>query len=177
MAASGSKDAPEQEIAKLREDIRRHEHLYYVLDQPEISDAEFDERMQRLQKLEEAHPDLVTPDSPTNASAERRRAGFSKEAHSSAMLSLDNAFGEDELRDFDRRARGLIDADTIAYVGELKLDGLSLAVRFQDGSMVLALTRGDGETERSSRRMPRPSVPCPSSSTRKLTQVRLAVDL
>ncbi|MEZ5367428.1 MAG: NAD-dependent DNA ligase LigA, partial [Bryobacterales bacterium] len=146
MAASGSKDAPEQEIAKLREDIRRHEHLYYVLDQPEISDAEFDERMQRLQKLEEAHPDLVTPDSPTKRVGGTPRAGFSKEAHSSAMLSLDNAFGEDELRDFDRRARGLIDADTIAYVGELKLDGLSLAVRFEDRSMVLALTRGDGET-------------------------------
>ncbi|MCB9385316.1 MAG: NAD-dependent DNA ligase LigA [Bryobacterales bacterium] len=146
MPASGSSAAPEREIDELREELRRHEHLYYVLDKPAISDAEFDELMRRLQALEAEHPNLVTDDSPTKRVGGTPRAGFAKEAHSSAMLSLDNAFGEDELRDFDRRARGLIDAESIDYVGELKLDGLSLAVRFQDGSMTLALTRGDGET-------------------------------
>ena len=145
MATSGFSGPPEAAAKKLREEIRRHEHLYYVLDQPQITDAEFDELMRQLQQLEAEHPELVTADSPTVRVGGAPRAGFVKERHSSPMMSLDNAFGEGELRDFDRRARELTDLETLDYVGELKLDGLSLAVRFRDASMELALTRGDGE--------------------------------
>ena len=145
MAASGSSPSPEKEIEQLRKELRKHEHLYYVLDRPEISDAEFDERMRRLQELEAQHPELITPDSPSMRVGGAPREGFVKERHSSAMMSLDNAFGEGELRDFDRRARELTGEESLDYVGELKLDGLSLVARFREGSMSLALTRGDGE--------------------------------
>ena len=97
-----------KKIDALREEIRRHEHLYYVLDTPEITDAEYDALMRELQALEEQHPELVTPDSPTQRVGGKPREGFVKVAHSSPMLSLDNALGEDELRDFDRRVRGLL---------------------------------------------------------------------
>ena len=145
MAGSGSSSSPATQIEKLRKQIRRHEHLYYVLDQPEVTDAEFDGLMRELKQLEADNPELITKDSPTVRVGGVPRAGFAKERHSSQMLSLDNAFGEDELRAFDRRARELIGCDSITYVGELKLDGLSLAVRFRDASLELALTRGDGE--------------------------------
>ena len=145
MAASGSRSTPARQAADLRAEIRKHEHLYYVLDQPKISDAEYDELMRRLEELEQAHPELATPDSPTVRVGGKPREGFAKERHTSAMLSLDNAFGEDELREFDRRARELADRESLDYVGELKLDGLSLAVRFRDASLELALTRGDGK--------------------------------
>jgi DNA ligase (NAD+) len=125
-------DKPAREAQSLRETIRRHEYLYYVLDQPEVSDAEFDALMQRLQKLEQEHPGLVTPDSPTQRVGGAPREGFVKAPHSSPMLSLDNAFGEDELRDFDRRVRELSGRETVEYAGELKLDGISLAAQFAD---------------------------------------------
>ncbi len=93
------------EIERLRQQIRRHEHLYYVLDSPEISDAEYDGLMRKLQELEREHPELVTPDSPTQRVGGKPREGFVKVRHSSPMLSLDNALNEGELRDFDRRVR------------------------------------------------------------------------
>src|SRR4051812_31722801 len=99
---------PVREIEKLREELRRHEHLYYVLDQPEISDAEYDALMRKLQALEAEHPGLATPDSPTQRVGGKPREGFLKVEHSSAMLSLDNALNEGELRDFDRRVRELL---------------------------------------------------------------------
>ncbi|HXG32941.1 MAG TPA: NAD-dependent DNA ligase LigA [Bryobacteraceae bacterium] len=133
-----------QEIEKLREEIRRHEYLYYVLDQPEITDAEFDRLMRRLQELEAQHPELVTPDSPTQRVGGKPREGFVTAPHSSPMLSLDNALNEAELRDFDRRVRSLLGGESYRYVAELKLDGLSLAVRYRQGVLVQALTRGDG---------------------------------
>jgi DNA ligase (NAD+) len=133
-----------QEIEKLREEIRRHEYLYYVLDQPEITDAEFDRMMRRLQELEAEHPELVTPDSPTQRVGGKPREGFVTAPHSSPMLSLDNALNEAELRDFDRRVRSLLGSESCRYVAELKLDGLSLAVRYREGVLVQALTRGDG---------------------------------
>jgi DNA ligase (NAD+) len=133
-----------KKIEHLREKLRHHEHLYYVLDAPEISDAEYDAMMRELQALEKAHPELLTPDSPTQRVGGKPREGFVKVAHSSSMLSLDNALGEAELRDFDRRVRGLLKDEEFAYVAELKMDGLSLAVHYQDGNMVRALTRGDG---------------------------------
>src|SRR5579863_2789483 len=117
---------PSQEIARLRDELRRHEHLYYVLDQPEITDAEYDVLMRRLQGLEEAHPELLTPDSPTQRVGGKAREGFVKVRHSSQMLSLDNALNEDELRDFDRRVGELLRGAPYRYVAELKMDGLSM---------------------------------------------------
>jgi DNA ligase (NAD+) len=137
---------PVREIEKLREELRRHEHLYYVLDQPEISDAEYDALMRRLQELEAAHPELATPDSPTRRVGGKPREGFVKVRHSSAMLSLDNALNEAELRDFDRRVRELLEGAEYQYVAELKMDGLSMAAHYQKGSFVQAVTRGDGVT-------------------------------
>jgi DNA ligase (NAD+) len=134
----------EQEIEKLRDSLRRHEHLYYVLDQPEISDAEYDVLMRRLQALEAQHPELVTPDSPTQRVGGKPREGFVKVPHSSPMLSLDNALNERELREFDRRVRDLLGGQVFSYVAELKLDGLSMAAQYHDGRMHQAVTRGDG---------------------------------
>jgi DNA ligase (NAD+) len=145
---SAAQDAP-RKIEALREKIRRHEHLYYVLDQPEISDADFDLLMQQLKRLEAEHPDLVTPDSPTQRVGGKPREGFVKMPHSSPMLSLDNAYNEQELRDWERRVRELSGRGGIEYVCELKLDGLSMALRYaQDehgkSKIALGITRGDG---------------------------------
>lgn len=128
----------------LRAELVHHERLYYVEDRPEISDTEFDRLMRDLQALERQHPSLVVPDSPTQRVGGTPREGVEKADHSSQMLSLDNAFDEGELRDFDRRARERIEADSITYVGELKFDGVSLALRYRDCQLELALTRGDG---------------------------------
>src|SRR6266481_5343448 len=111
---------PAREIEKLREDLHHHEHLYYVLDKPEISDAEYDAMMRRLQDLEAHHPELVTPDSPSRRVGGKPREGFVKVRHSSALLSLDNALNEGELRDFDRRVRDLLGSAGFRYVAELK---------------------------------------------------------
>ncbi|MCS7025807.1 MAG: NAD-dependent DNA ligase LigA [Bryobacteraceae bacterium] len=133
-----------EEIEALRAELRRHEYLYYVLDQPEISDAEYDQMMRRLQALEAAHPELVTPDSPTQRVGGKPREGFVKVHHSTPMLSLDNALNEGELRDFDRRVRELLGHTNYQYVAELKLDGLSMAAHYDHGRFQLAVTRGDG---------------------------------
>src|SRR4051812_48917218 len=135
---------PARETEELREELRRHEHLYYVLDQPEITDAEYDAMMRRLQALEAEHPELAAQDSPTQRVGGKPREGFLKVPHSSAMLSLDNALNEAELRDFDRRVRELLGGDEFRYVVELKLDGLSMAAHYRDGVFMQAVTRGDG---------------------------------
>ena len=132
-------------IEKLRAELRRHETLYYVLDTPEISDAEYDALMRRLQELEQQHPELVTPDSPTQRVGGKPREGFVKVRHSASMLSLDNALNEGELREFDRRVRDLLGSAPFRYVAELKLDGLSMAAHFTSGVFRQAITRGDGE--------------------------------
>src|SRR3982750_4227021 len=135
---------PASEIGELRQELRRHEHLYYVLDQPEITDAEYDALMRRLQELEAEHPEFATPDSPTQRVGGKPREGFLKVQHSSAMLSLDNALNDAELRDFDRRVRELLGGDEFRYVVELKMDGLSMAAHYRDGLFKQAVTRGDG---------------------------------
>src|SRR5580698_6923529 len=135
----------EAELEDLREKLHHHEHLYYVLDQPEISDAEYDRLMRRLQELEAAHPELVTPESPTQRVGGKAREGFVKVRHSSPMLSLDNALNEEEMRAFDQRIRELLKGEPYEYVAELKLDGLSMAVHYEDGRMLRAITRGDGQ--------------------------------
>jgi len=134
-----------KKLETLRENLRHHEYLYHVLDAPEITDAEYDAMMRELKGIEAEHPELVTSDSPTQRVGAKPREGFVKVRHSSPMLSLDNALGEAELREFDRRVRGLLGDEDYAYVAELKLDGLSMAVHYREGKLVQALTRGDGE--------------------------------
>jgi DNA ligase (NAD+) len=138
------KNAVERQIDELREELERHEHLYYVLDQPEITDPEYDALIRRLRELEAKHPEYKSPDSPTQRVGGAPREGFVKVAHSSPMLSLDNALNEAELREFDQRVRSLLKAEPFAYVGEVKLDGLSMAAHYEDGKLAQALTRGDG---------------------------------
>lgn len=133
-----------EEIQNLRDQLRHHEYLYYVLDQPEITDAEYDALMRGLQKLETENPEFVTPDSPTQRVGGKAREGFVKAPHSSPMLSLDNALNEEELREFDRRVRDLLRGAKYEYVAELKMDGLSMAVRYRHSALSQAITRGDG---------------------------------
>jgi len=135
---------PKERIERLREELRRHEHLYYVLDQPEITDAEYDALMRELMQLEREHPEFLTPDSPTQRVGGAPREGFVKVAHTSAMLSLDNALNDGELAEFGRRVRQALGAGRFRYVTEMKLDGLSMATHYRDGLMQRAVTRGDG---------------------------------
>ncbi len=133
-----------EQIAGLRERIRHHEHRYYVLDDPEIADREFDELVGELRRLEAAHPELVTPDSPTQRVGGKPAEGMVAVEHTLPMLSLDNAYAESELLDFDRRAQESAAGRRPGFVCELKIDGLSLALTFENGSLVRGVTRGDG---------------------------------
>jgi DNA ligase (NAD+) len=133
-----------KKIESLRDKIRHHESLYYVLDSPEISDAEFDKLMQQLKQLETEHPDLITSDSPTQRVGGKPREGFVKVPHSSPMLSLDNTYSEEELRAWERRVHELSGRSDVDYVCELKLDGMSLALIYENGKLVRGVTRGDG---------------------------------
>ncbi len=135
---------PKQEIARLREEIEHHNHLYYILDRPEISDAEYDALFRRLSQLESEHPDLVSPDSPTQRVGATPAENFATICHSIPMLSLGNAFDEDGLRDFDRRVRGILQLDEVDYVAEPKLDGLSVELVYRRGVFEQGSTRGDG---------------------------------
>jgi DNA ligase (NAD+) len=134
----------QKKIDALRDKIRHHEYRYYVLDDPEISDAEFDELMEQLKSVEAEHPDLITPDSPTQRVGGKPREGFLKVRHSSPMLSLDNTYSEDELRDWERRIHELSGRKDIEYVCELKLDGMSMALRYANAQLERGITRGDG---------------------------------
>lgn len=134
-----------ERIQQLRSEIRHHEELYYIHAKPEISDSEFDELMRELQELEVANPELITPDSPTQRVGGRPAEGFATVEHLVPMLSLDNAYNEQELRAFDERVRrGLGSSDPVTYVAELKIDGLSMALTYEDGRLVRGATRGDG---------------------------------
>ena len=134
----------EKKIEALRDQIRHHEYRYFVLDDPEISDAEFDQLMIQLKKLEAEHPELITPDSPTQRVGGKPREGVVKAAHSSPMLSLDNTYSVDDLRNWERRVHELSGRKDIDYVSELKLDGMSLALQYENGRLVRGITRGDG---------------------------------
>ncbi|HEU4926166.1 MAG TPA: NAD-dependent DNA ligase LigA [Vicinamibacterales bacterium] len=141
-----SRTSPEERLSWLRKEIRRHEDLYYIHDSPEITDAEFDRLLHELEALEAEHPDLVTPDSPTQRVAGRPTESFPTVTHLAPMLSLDNAYNEAELRAFDerlRRAAGL-GASPVEYVTELKIDGLSIALVYENGALKCGATRGDG---------------------------------
>ena len=141
MAAAKS---PAREIEKLREEIRRHEELYYVYDSPEISDRDYDELLERLQLLEQANPELLTPDSPTQRVGGRPAEGFPEVVHRRPMLSLDNSYNIEELRAFADRCLRLADGRAIEYVAELKIDGVSLSLQYENNVMVRGVTRGDG---------------------------------
>jgi DNA ligase (NAD+) len=136
---------PAERITTLRDEIRRHEDRYYVLNDPEITDDAFDALVKELEALEREHPDLVTPDSPTQRVAGRPVEGFQTAEHLQPMLSLDNAYNEDELREFDERVRrGGGNVAPVDYVAELKIDGLSIALTYVDGVLTRGVTRGDG---------------------------------
>jgi DNA ligase (NAD+) len=135
-----------KEIEALREKIRRHEYLYYVADDPEISDAAFDRLMNQLKELETAHPELITPDSPSQRVGGAPREGFQQVRHKIPMGSLDNAFSFEALGEFDRRVRELTGRDKVDYVAEHKFDGLSLSLTYEKGMLVRGVTRGDGNT-------------------------------
>ena len=138
------RQSSEKQINSLRDEIRRHEDLYYLEENPEISDQEYDELLEKLRKLEAQHPELITPDSPTQRVGGRPAEGFPEFVHRRPMLSLDNSYNIDELRAFDARCRKLADGQSLEYVAELKIDGLSLAVHYEDGVFVRGVTRGDG---------------------------------
>jgi DNA ligase (NAD+) len=148
---SGAKVKPAKRIEELRAELRHHEHLYYVLDAPAISDAKFDKLMNELKKLEAEHPELVTPDSPSQRVGGKPAEGFKKAQHSRPMLSLDNAYNAEELAAWDHRVRELAGSLPVEYTAELKLDGLSVALRYEphahrDAQLASGLTRGDGQT-------------------------------
>jgi DNA ligase (NAD+) len=135
----------ERRIAELREVIRRHDHLYYAENTPEIGDEEYDRLLRELRDLEAAHPDLVTADSPTQRVGESPSTAFPSFVHKVPMLSLDNTYSEDELREFETRIFRTLGAErAMAYVAELKIDGLSMALHYEDGRLARAVTRGDG---------------------------------
>jgi DNA ligase (NAD+) len=146
MSVKTSLRQPQQEAENLRTALRHHEHQYYVLDQPEISDTEYDALMRQLLVIEAEFPELATQDSPTRRVGGKPREGFQKLVHSSPMLSLDNALDEAELRAFDARVKELLGGQPYRYVAELKMDGLSMAARYLGGLFVQAITRGDGAT-------------------------------
>src|SRR5271156_5822511 len=144
--AKAAPAAVKKEIADLREKLRYHEYRYYVLDEPEISDAAYDRFMNRLKELEATYPELVTPDSPTVRVGGAPREGFQTVRHARAMLSLDNAFSYDALREWDRRVREGSGQEKIEYIAEHKFDGLSISLQYEDGVLVRGVTRGDGTT-------------------------------
>ena len=139
--------SPADEIRALRDQLNDWSYRYYVLDDPSVPDAEYDRAFRRLEELEAEHPDLITADSPTQRVGDRPLDAFDEVRHDVPMLSLGNAFDEQELRDFDQRVRERLDVDgPVAYVAEPKLDGLAVSLLYENGELVRAATRGDGET-------------------------------
>ncbi|MDH7571763.1 MAG: NAD-dependent DNA ligase LigA, partial [Armatimonadota bacterium] len=147
MSRSPKPESAAERIASLRQQIAHHNYLYYVLDQPEISDAEYDRLMRELQELEAEHPELITPDSPTQRVGAAPAEAFETYRHRTPMLSLANCFSFDELRAFDARVKRMLGRppdDPIAYVAELKIDGLGVSLTYEEGVLVAGATRGDG---------------------------------
>ena len=141
-----AKTSPEQQIKQLRDEINHHNYLYYVMDAPEIPDAEYDRLLRRLQVLETEHPELISPDSPTQRVGATPLDAFQQVKHVVPMLSLNNAMDEQEVTDFDRRIREKLHSDKIVYTAEPKLDGLAISLLYEEGVLVQGATRGDGTT-------------------------------
>ena len=129
-------DSDQQEITQLRKDIQRHDHLYYVRDAPEITDRAYDRLMNRLKELEAKHPEWITPDSPTQRVGGQPAEGFASIVHKVPMLSLDNTYNVDELRDFHNRVVKNLGTEEVEYVVELKIDGLGVSLFYEDGKFV-----------------------------------------
>jgi DNA ligase (NAD+) len=151
LALFPDKGPDEQRIAELRVELHRHEHLYYVLDKPEITDAAYDALMNELKQIEAAHPEFVTPDSPTQRVGGKPTEGFQKVRHSRPMLSLENAYSAEDLAKWDKNVHKLAESLQVGYIAELKMDGLSVALRYEptnggDARLTTGITRGDGET-------------------------------
>ncbi len=133
-----------EKMESLRHQIRKHDYLYYVENKPQISDQEYDQLFAELKRLEQQHPELITPDSPTQRVAGRPIEGFRQVIHAIPMLSIDNTYSAEELRAFDRRVAKLLETAHYSYVVELKIDGLAMSLRYENGLLVLGATRGDG---------------------------------
>ena len=143
----GAARKPAARVLELKETLERYNYRYHALDDPEVPDAEYDRLMLELRALEAEHPRLLTPDSPTQRVGAAPVAAFGAVKHRLAMLSLDNAFSDEEVRDFDRRIRERLERDgPILYSAEPKLDGLAVSARYENGAYVQGATRGDGET-------------------------------
>jgi DNA ligase (NAD+) len=140
-----TKSEAEKRIARLREEIRQHDHRYYVLAEPTISDLEYDKLYKELKDLEAQFPDLVTPDSPTQRVGGRPLEGFEQVTHAVPMLSIDNTYNEAELREFDTRVAKGLGGEKYEYVVDPKIDGVAISLRYEGGRLVQAATRGDGE--------------------------------
>lgn len=135
-----------EQIEQLRATLRRHDYLYYVLNRPEISDQQYDTLFAELKQLEIEYPEFITADSPTQRVSERPIEGFTQVQHSVPMLSIDNTYSDQELREFDKRIRKGLESDDFEYVVELKIDGLAISLHYESGRLVTAATRGDGRT-------------------------------
>src|SRR5574344_1335361 len=135
--------SPEQRIKKLTDELNRHNYNYYMLDNPVISDFEFDQLLRELMDLEKAHPEFVQPDTPTQRVGGTITKHFASVKHIYPMLSLGNTYSEEDLREFDNRIHTLVN-EPVEYVCELKYDGVAISVRYEDGVLVQAITRGDG---------------------------------
>ena len=133
-----------EKIESLRQQIRKHDYLYYVENKPQVSDQEYDKLFSELKKLEEEHPELITSDSPTQRVSGQPIEGFKQVRHAIPMLSIDNTYSEEELRAFDKRVAKLLETKNYSYAVELKIDGLAMSLRYEDGRLVLGATRGDG---------------------------------
>ncbi|MGZ4887489.1 MAG: DNA ligase LigA-related protein, partial [Candidatus Aminicenantales bacterium] len=144
MSSSLSAGKAKARAEKLRREILGHEKKYYVDNDPQISDAEFDKLVRELKDLEARFPDLVTPESPTQRVGEKPVEGFATVTHRTPMLSIDNVYNEEELREFEDRIRKLLPAQSVEYVAELKIDGLGISVVYRGGKFAQAVTRGDG---------------------------------
>ena len=138
--------AAAQEIARLREEIRRHDYKYYVEAAPEISDRQYDLLLEQLKELEAAHPELLTPDSPTQRIGDQPVEGLRQVAHRVPMLSIDNTYSIEELKSYGQRTAKLLHGEPIAWVVELKVDGVAVSLVYEDGLLVRGVTRGDGRT-------------------------------
>ena len=137
---------PAHRIAELRRQVNHHNHLYYVEARNEISDREFDRLLEELKKLEEAHPELVTPDSPTQRVGGQAVAGFKQVKHRIPMLSIDNTYNADELREYDKSIRRMLGGEAVCYIVELKIDGVACSLTYEKGKLTVGATRGDGDT-------------------------------
>ena len=138
--------AAAQRIETLRREIRRHDYLYFVRSAPEISDEQYDKLVYELRHVEVQHPELITPDSPTQRGGERPLEGFAHVRHAIAMLSIDNTYSPQELREFDGRVRKALGGEKYEYVVDPKIDGVAVSLRYENGLFVQGATRGDGET-------------------------------